>query len=210
MEKKLKERIIFDTSVCDEDFLGKQLEERCVTHLDTDELNDYGQKNYSEVLGSLETYFDKKTSAISSEVNEHAGNPVIVSGVVEFLYRESRWVALFKSFSEALDMCPSHIGLSTTLVDYKIQKVWDENGHLFIRGTHHDGSVTVEIRQLTDDGAAAFENIEDAWPEDSYTMAGKTYDGSEISDTQAMQDLWENPNLVSLPRYMERHSAALC
>ena len=36
--------------------------------------------------------------------------------------------------------------------DCEIQKVWDENGTLYLAGAHHDGRVSVEMRQLTDEG----------------------------------------------------------
>ena len=38
------------------------------------------------------------------------------------------------------------------LSDCEIQKVWDENGTLYLAGAHHDGRVSVEMRQLTDEG----------------------------------------------------------
>lgn len=85
--------------------------------------------------------------------------------------------------------------------DCEIQKVWDENGHLFIHGAHHDGSVTVELRQLSDAGAEAYEAISDAWVGEPFEANGKTYDGSDRSLIEAVRDLWE---ATEPPRYMER------
>ena len=89
--------------------------------------------------------------------------------------------------------------------DCEIQKIWDENGHLFLTGAHHDGSVSVELRQLTNDGADAYEAIHDA--EDSwepFTINGREYDGGDQSIIQALRDLWDDPDLAEVPRYMEK------
>lgn len=87
----------------------------------------------------------------------------------------------------------------------EIQNIWDENGHLFLTGAHHDGSVSVELRQLTNDGADAYEAIHDA--EDSwepFTINGREYDGGDQSIIQALRDLWDDPDLAEVPRYMEK------
>ena len=45
--------------------------------------------------------------------------------------------------------------------------IWDENGHFFIEGSHHDGTHHVEIRQLTPKGEQYYENWE--WGDDNRT-----------------------------------------
>ena len=37
-------------------------------------------------------------------------------------------------------------------------KLWDENGHFFIEGSHHDGTHLVEIKQLTQKGEQYYDN----------------------------------------------------
>ena len=91
------------------------------------------------------------------------------------------------------------------LFDCEIQKIWDENGHLFLTGAHHDGSVRVELRQLTNDGAEAYETIRDAMDSsEQFTINGKTYGGTYQSIIYALRDLWNDPDLAEVPRYMEK------
>lgn len=42
--------------------------------------------------------------------------------------------------------------MNIALKDCDYFKFWDENGHLFLQGWHHDGTNIVEIRELTDRG----------------------------------------------------------
>lgn len=42
--------------------------------------------------------------------------------------------------------------MSKALKDCGYFKFWDENGHLFLQGWHHDGTNVVEIKELTDRG----------------------------------------------------------
>lgn len=137
----------------------------------------------------------------------YQSNPVIVSGTVGRWDGTRSGLTVYKCFEDALDTSPSRFGGDNVFADCEIQKVWDENGSLFVHGAHHDGSVTVEMRQLTDFGIEAYEVIEevaDAWVDDPFTIAGKHYDGSEQSVIEAMHDLWDNPALAQPPRYMER------
>ena len=98
-------------------------------------------------------------------------------------------------------------GGDNVFADCEIQKIWDENGHLFLTGAHHDGSVSVELRQLTNDGAEAYESIKDAadaWTTENFTINGRSYDGGDQSILQAIRDLWDDPDLAEVPRYMEK------
>ena len=154
-----------------------------------------------------ETAIDGEPSVMSSVVSENAGNPVIVSGTVGRWDGTRSGLTVYKCFEDALDTSPSRFGGDNVFADCEIQKVWDENGSLFVHGAHHAGGVTGEMRQLTDFGIEAYEVIEevaDAWVDDPFTIAGKHYDGSEQSVIEAMHDLWDNPALAQPPRYMER------
>ncbi|QGM92004.1 hypothetical protein GIR35_12410 [Enterococcus faecalis] len=196
MNKKPKERIIYDEDL----FLNEDDEEWALY----DAMHDY----LEEQLAALLFFFDGEKPGVSSTIDTHnnnpfVGNPVIARGSV------GRWdgihhgMTVYDDLSAALDTSPSRYGGANVFADCEISKVWDKNGHLFIRGTHHDGSVTVEIRQLTDDGAESYEQISNSWIGDSFTMAGKTYDGSEQSVLQAMRDLWKEPSFCQIPHFME-------
>lgn len=216
MEQQPKERIIFDEN----NYYGPDGQKIAIDDLmDRDGLNEaevresytgFGifehamgmrDRDYAEEIAALTAYFDGRPSSMSSEVSENAGNPVIVSGTIGRWDGTSSGLTVYDDLAAALDTSPSHFGGNNVFADCEIQKVWDENGHLFIHGAHHDGSVTVEVRQLSDDGTANYEAIADAWVYEPFDANGKTYDGSDRSVNEAMHDLWD---ATEPTRYMER------
>lgn len=222
MEQKPKERIVFDEwpyygsegeEVAIDDLMARDdlTEDEVRESYTESEIFEHQMElrklDYEEEIAALTDYFDGEPSVMSSVVRENAGNPVIVSGTVGRWDGTRSGLTVYKCFEDALDTSPSRFGGDNVFADCEIQKVWDENGSLFVHGAHHDGSVTVEMRQLTDFGIEAYEVIEevaDAWVDDPFTIAGKHYDGSEQSVIEAMHDLWDNPALAQPPRYMER------
>lgn len=214
MERTPKERVIFDADVYDEDFLREYLSDDYEMYKDelevdfdtyveerSDRLFEVRDEDYREEMAALTSYFQGKPSDMSSEISEQAGNPIIVSGTIGRWGGTRSGLTVYKSFEDAIDTSPSWHDGNNVFADCEIQKVWDENGHLFIHGAHHDGSVTVELRQLSDAGAEAYEAISDAWVGEPFEANGKTYDGSDRSLTEAVRDLWE---ATEPPRYMER------
>lgn len=88
--------------------------------------------------------------------------------------------------------------------DCEIQKVWDENGTLYLAGAHHDGRVSVEMRQLTDAGEHLWGQLdyEDYLPLEGLTAMGKHY---ELGDeNRFVHDLYNSPELCAAPRYVEQ------
>lgn len=104
----------------------------------------------------------------------------------------------------ATDCSPSRFGQGNVFADCEIQKVWDENGTLYLAGAHHDGRVSVEMRQLTDEGERLWGQLdyEDYLPLDGLTAMGKYY---ELGDeNQFIHDLYNSPELCAAPRYVEQ------
>lgn len=213
MELTPKQRIIFDEDMYDDEFLRDYLAEDYEIYKDEldvsfDEyvehrrnegaLYDIKERDFTEEMASLRSFLDN-------------GNPLIVSGSIGRWDGTRTGFTVYDNFDAAIDTSPSRFGGDNVFADCEIQKVWDENGHLFIHGAHHDGSVTVELRQLTDAGAVTYEAISEAWNGESFTIIGnnatdwafKTYDGSEQSFIQAMHDLWDEPSFCQPPHYME-------
>lgn len=60
---------------------------------------------------------------------------------------------LFETFNELFDR----------FSDCQYFKIWDENGHLFLKGSHHDGTDEVEIKRVTERGENYFANWEYNW-----------------------------------------------
>lgn len=69
--------------------------------------------------------------------------------------------------------------------DCETFRIWDEDGSLYMTGHHHDGSVNVEIKALSEAGEQL---LEDWYYED------QDYDLNKI---------WNDPNLSHAPRYAE-------
>ena len=149
--------------------------------------------------------FDVAVSDLSSFFEgEHGGNHIIARGSIGRWDGVRHGMTPYDDLKAALDTSPSHSNTGNVFADCEIDKIWDENGRLFVTGAHHDGRVTVELRQLTDAGEEALKAIEDVWANGEFIVAGKIYDGSPQSVCEAMNDLWSNPGLAPLPRYMEQ------
>lgn len=78
------------------------------------------------------------------------------------------------------------------------------NGTLYLAGAHHDGRVSVEMRQLTDEGERLWGQLdyEDYLPLEGLTAMGKHY---ELGDeNRFVHDLYNSPELCAAPRYVEQ------
>lgn len=98
------------------------------------------------------------------------GNPLIAFGVIGRWDGERTGISSFETFDDLMN------GDDSPFKDCEIDHIWDENGILKMRGHHHDGSVEVEIRQLTDQGCEALESYEQAWAGEPFDAAGRRYD----------------------------------
>lgn len=161
MEPKPKERIVFD----EDSYYGDEGAEWAVNDLmerkgltedevresfTDDEVFQHAMKlrdfDYEEEMRALTAFFDGKKSDMSDFINPYGGNHIFVAGSVE------RWddtipvITVYKDFDAATDCSPSRFGRGNVFADCEIQKVWDENGTLYLAGAHHDGCVSVEMR----------------------------------------------------------------
>ncbi len=176
-----------------------------------DRVMEMRETDYEEETDALIGWFDGQTPgftpAITDENSDWYGNPVIVSGSIGRWDGTRSGFTVYDSFRDAIDTSPSSYDGDNVFADCEIQKIWDENGHLFLTGAHHDGSVSVELRQLTNKGMDAYEAIEDAlatWTTDHFTINGRSYSTGVKSILQAIRDLWDDPDLAEVPRYMEK------
>ena len=151
--------------------------------------------NFEIEFDALSKFLDGEKSIMSSYENPDGGNRLMVRGSV------GRWDGITHGFEfadglEALVNSPDG-----PFKDCDIDEIWDENGSLFITGTHHDGRATLEVRQLTDEGMEAVEEWEDAWSGDTYTIAGREFSCPD-DDLDALPYIWDS-GLAAKPRYME-------
>lgn len=157
-----------------------------------------------EEMRALATFFNGKKSDMSDFVNPYGGNHILVSGSVGRWNGTSTGIAVYKDFDAATDCSPSRFGQGNVFADCEIQKVWDENGTLYLAGAHHDGRVSVEMRQLTDEGERLWGQLdyEDYLPLEGLTAMGKHY---ELGDeNRFVHDLYNSPELCAAPRYVEQ------
>ena len=154
MEPKPKERIVFD----EDSYYGDEGAEWAVNDLmerkgltedevresfTDDEVFQHAMKlrdfDYEEEMRALTAFFDGKKSDMSDFINPYGGNHIFVAGSVE------RWddtipvITVYKDFDAATDCSPSRFGRGNVFADCEIQKVWDENGTLYLAGADLDG-----------------------------------------------------------------------
>lgn len=157
-----------------------------------------------EEMRALAAFFNGEKSDMSDFVNPYGGNHILVSGSVGRWNGTSTGIAVYKDFDAATDCSPSRFGQGNVFADCEIQKVWDENGTLYLAGAHHDGRVSVEMRQLTDEGERLWGQLdyEDYLPLEGLTAMGKHY---ELGDeNRFVHDLYNSPELCAAPRYVEQ------
>lgn len=76
---------------------------------------------------------------------------------------------------------------------HRVDKVWDEDGHLFLSGKWPDNSpLLVEVRKLTDEGERAMDSILTAERRGEFDAVRGTFHA-----------MWDDSALVSTPRYAE-------
>lgn len=219
MELKAKERIVFDENpyyggegeeMAVEDLMSRDgLTEDAVRESYTDsEIFNHAMEmknfDYDEEMGQLKDFFDG-THSYNKEHNPNWGNHILVRGSTQTYFGGVRTgISPYKDFDAATDCSPSRFGSSNIFADCEIQKVWDENGTLYLAGAHHDGRVSVEMRQLTDEGERLWGQLdyEDYLPLEGLTAMGKHY---ELGDeNRFVHDLYNSPELCAAPRYVEQ------
>ena len=104
------------------------------------------------------------------------GNPLIAFGSIGRWDGERTGISSFETFDDLMN------GDDSPFKDCEIDHIWDENGILKMRGHHHDGSVEVEIRQLTDQGCEALESYEQAW-------AGEPFDACRLMEASIKEPI---------------------
>lgn len=81
-------------------------------------------------------------------------------------------------------------------------KIWDENGHLHIEGTHHDGGICFEVRPLTSDGRDLLDAAEYEDTDTIKEITGESTLGIKDAIRRAWNDL--SGELAIIPRFAEK------
>lgn len=217
MKKTPKQRIVWDEDIYDEEYYGTWLEENAADDSFWQEmLEDFKEtgsvdwaifgemqsEDYYAEISLLKRFFEPDDNPYGTP-NPNAGNSLLIRGSVQRWDGTSFVISRYDNLDDALDTSPSRYERRNVFADCEIGKIWDENGSLFVHGYHHDGSVDVEIRQLTDKGEEIIEQLD--YESDIYdpiTIGDVTYHMGD--ETKLLHDLWENSELSAVPCYMER------
>lgn len=76
-----------------------------------------------------------------------------------------------------------------TLDDCGYWEVYDKGGHFYIKGSHHDGNVSWEVKILTEKGVEMY----DKWNYD--------YIWRDLSEREAHKKLWNNSKYTHIPHF---------
>lgn len=155
MKNKIpKERIIYNNYALWETYPDEEvIEELLENGYERDEISDgkiwerryfYDEFDWEDAETELKEFFSK-------------GNKWILFGKV------GRWDGIYNAgtiFDEFEDF------FYKAVEDCMYWKFYDKNGHLYLTCSHHDGTCSYEIKEVTDKGIRYFENWEDNWDDD--------------------------------------------
>lgn len=77
------------------------------------------------------------------------------------------------------------------LKDCDYMEIWDEGGHLHIKGSHHDGTNCFEVKVLTEKG-------EELWNKWCYDECPRW---NNLSEREVHRKLWENSKYSHVPHF---------
>ena len=173
--------VLFDTDDYDEKFL-RDMGARDIEPDAPDEelIEEYRHDDFLTITIALQAYFDGAKSEVSNYINPIGGNRLISMG------SSGRWDGTSTGLDVSRDFSELLYGSGSSFKDCEIQKIWEDGaGRLYIDGAHHDGSVNIEVRQLTDAGEDAYEDL--------------VYAGND--NTKAIKDLFINPKFTEVPSF---------
>ena len=129
-----------------------------------DELNFQEEIEWEETISDLKRFFDGKTLLVTGTVGTWQGN--FAGGKV----------LTVENISDCWKNC-----------DYI--EIYDENGHFYIRSSHHDGTNLFEVKVLTEKGA-------DMWDKYEYD-----YIWRDLSIQDVHGKLYNNSRYSHIPHY---------
>lgn len=113
---------------------------------------------YSIAGDDAEACLDEDVSSIDERFEELGAEKLMVRGV------SSRWDGASSGYMDPYDSFRDLItdnGYDGIFKDCEIDRIYEEDGSLVVRGFHHDGAVNIEVRGLDGDMLSAFEDLID-------------------------------------------------
>ena len=153
------------------------------------------QDDFNYEWERLSAFLDGDNTGIFQSNSPAAGNALLIRGSAQTWTGTSYGYDVIDASARLLRwLCAG----STDIVTIEE----DTAGSLFITGVHHDGATRVEVRQFTDDGLYAWNTIDQAYENETFTIHGHSYTG-EQGINRARNDVWDDPTLVIRPCYLE-------
>ena len=195
--------VIFD----EDDYYGEKGEELAKERLSEDGVEDPTEsqifnvamqmrsESLKDTMRELKKWFDGPCAGKKSK-NPNQGNHILVAGSSSRWDGTSSGVNIYSDFTEATDTSPARFRMNNIFADCEFGRIWEEDGSLYMSGYHHDGGVTVEIRQLSNEGEKLLEEMLDYEGNvDLYDLElnamGNTY--KEGDESRFVHDLWNDP-----------------
>ena len=151
--KKPRKRIIYSNYNLDEDYPDECLKERLLD-------DGYAEEEITdEMLWNRRYEYDEVDwDCARSELTDffEDGSTWIAVGTCGLWTGNHAAGTVFRKFNELLD----------GLKDCDYFEFYDENGHLYMKGDHHDGTNAFEIKRVTDAGVKYYDNWESSWDDD--------------------------------------------
>lgn len=130
---------------------------------------------YDEISFQHESWWEDASDELKQFMKENG--PMLVVGSLGLWYGNCRGGKLCEDFRD----------LSGAWEDCGYIKIWDENGHLYIMCSHHDGTNSYECKLLTEKGRQYAEDH--AW---------------DMEDSELHAKLWNDSHYTVLPHYAHK------
>lgn len=132
--------------------------------------------------------------------NPYGGNEIIARGA------SRRWDGESNGFITCRDL-DGVLSWDGIFKDCELASIRDVNGSLYIEGTHHDGGVLLEVRQLSDEGQKVWDELygdKEDWyfPSEGLDAMGKTYMYGD--ESEFLRNLWDDETLCPRVGYLEK------
>ena len=206
MSNTQNETVIFDENLYygeqGEELAKESLLDRGVENATESQIFDEAMEmkafDFEDAINELKTWFDEGIK------NPNAGNHILVAGSASRWNGTSSGIMIYSDFSEATDRSPSRFNMKNIFADCEFSKIWEEDSKLYLSGCHHDGGVTVEMRQLSNKGEKLLNETLDYEGEvDLFDLEinamGKIY--IEGDENRFVHDMWNDPNLCPKAEY---------
>lgn len=155
-----------------------------------------------ECLRGIRRELDEK-----NDNNPNWGHHILAHGVIDRWDGPRTGYTLYHDFASAIDCSSSRLGMNNMLADCNIDSIAVTINGLRVRGSHHDGSVDVIIRQLTSKGEAIVGGLAHGYIDGKLKLRcadGRRMTLREGDEGDLMAELWNNPAYSCAPKPMSR------